>query len=108
MQLVRGRDGGTGPSLADAFAVEDEALIEALVTRLEGNTEKRKNPHPPGSLARAAGVIGRLGGWSGYSGGGDKPPGPKTMYDGLLELDAIKQGWHLAPTTGAAKNVRLP
>jgi hypothetical protein len=25
-------------------------------------------------------VIGRLGGWSGYVGGGYKPPGPKTMY----------------------------
>lgn len=105
MQLVRGRDGGTGQSLTDAFAAEDEALIEALVVRLEGRTEKQKNPHPPGSLARAAWVIGRLGGWSGYSGGGYKPPGPKTMYDGLVKFDAIKQGWGLAPATGAAKNV---
>lgn len=105
MQLVRGRDGGTGQSLTDAFAAADEALIEALVVRLEGRTEKQKNPHPPGSLARAAWVIGRLGGWSGYSGGGYKPPGPKTMYDGLVKFDAIKQGWGLAPATGAAKNV---
>ena len=103
--LVRGRDGGTGQSLTDAFAAADEALIEALVVRLEGRTEKQKNPHPPGSLARAAWVIGRLGGWSGYSGGGYKPPGPKTMYDGLVKFDAIKQGWGLAPATGAAKNV---
>ena len=102
MQLVRGRDGGTGQSLTDAFAAADEALIEALVVRLEGRTEKQKNPHPPGSLARAAWVIGRLGGWSGYSGGGYKPPGPKTMYDGLIKFDAIKQGWGLAPATGAA------
>ena len=50
-------------------------------------------------------MIGRLGGWSGYSGGGYKPPGPKTMYDGLVKFDAIKQGWGLAPATGAAKNV---
>lgn len=105
MQLVRGRDGRTGQSLTDAFAAEDEVLIEALVSRLEGNTEKQKNPHPCGSLARAAWVIGRLGGWSGYSGGGYKPPGPKTMYDGLVKFNAIKQGWGLAPTTGAAKNV---
>jgi len=101
MQLVRGRDGGTGQSLTDAFAAADEALV----VRLEGRTEKQKNPHPPGSLARAAWVIGRLGGWSGYSGGGYKPPGPKTMYDGLVKFDAIKQGWGLAPATGAAKNV---
>ena len=96
MQLVRGRDGGTGQSLTDAFAAADEALIEALVVRLEGRTEKQKNPHPPGSFARAAWVIGRLGGWSGYSGGGYKPPGPKTMYDGLVKFDAFKQGWGLS------------
>ena len=41
-------------------------------------------------------VIGRLGGWSGYVGGGYKPPGPKTMHDGLRRFDAIKHGWGLA------------
>ncbi len=105
MQLVRGRDGNTGQSLSDAFRPEDEALIEALVARLEGKTEKQKNPHPPGSLARAAWVIGRLGGWSGYRGGGYKPPGPKTMYHGLVKFDAIKQGWHLAPHPRPTRNV---
>ena len=105
MQLVRGRDGDTGQNLTDAFRPEDEPLIEALVTRLEGKTEKQKNPHPPGSLARAAWVIGRLGGWSGYRGGGYKPPGPKTMFGGLVKFDAIKQGWNLAADPEQARNV---
>lgn len=105
MQLVRSRDGTTGQRLADAFQPEDEPVIEALVTRLEGKTEKQKNPHPPGSLARAAWVIARLGGWSGYRGGGYKPAGPKTMYHGLLKLDAIKQGWGLAAQQQPSKNV---
>lgn len=96
MQLVHARDGSTGQSLADAFVPGDEPLIEALVTRLEGKTERQKNPHVPGTLARAAWVIGRLGGWSGYIGGGYKPPGPKTMHDGLRQFDAIKHGWSLA------------
>jgi hypothetical protein len=93
MQLVHARDGSTGQPLADVFAPEDEPLIEALVIRLEGKTEKQKCPHAPGTLARAAWVIGRLGGWSGYVGGGYKPPGPKTMHDGLCRFDAIKHGW---------------
>lgn len=96
MQLVHARDGATGQVLADAFPADDEPLIEALVAKLEGKTEKQKNPHPSGTLARVAWVIGRLGGWSGYVGGGYKPPGPKTMYDGLLRFDAIKHGWGLA------------
>lgn len=96
MQLVHARDGATGQALADAFPADDEPLIEALVAKLEGKTEKQKNPHPSGTLARVAWVIGRLGGWSGYVGGGYKPPGPKTMHDGLLRFDAIKHGWGLA------------
>jgi hypothetical protein len=96
MQLVHARDGTTGQVLADAFQVEDEPLIEALVIKLQGKTAKQKNPHPAGTLARAAWVIGRLGGWSGYAGGGYKPPGPKTMHDGLARFDAIKDGWGLA------------
>ncbi len=71
----------------DAFEEAGEPLIEALVTKLEGKTQKQKNPRAKGTLARAAWVIRRLGGWSGYAGGGYKPPGPKTMYDGLVQCD---------------------
>jgi hypothetical protein len=96
MQLVQARDGATGQKLADAFRPEDEPLIEALVVKLEGKTQKQKNPHPPGTLARAAWVVGRLGGWDGYVGHGYKPAGPKTMYHGLIRFDAMKHGWNLA------------
>jgi hypothetical protein len=96
MQLVRARDGTTQQHLTDALQPEDQPLIEALVAKLEGKTEKQKNPHPIGTLARVAWVIGRLGGWNGYSGHGYKPAGPKTMYDGLLRFDGIKRGWELA------------
>ncbi|MGA8447201.1 MAG: hypothetical protein WB766_18710, partial [Roseiarcus sp.] len=40
---------------------------------------KQKNPHPPGSLAFAAWVFARLGGWTGYYG----KPGPIVMLRGL-------------------------
>lgn len=96
LQLVQARDGATGQMLGEAFEEADEPLIEALATKLEGKTQKQKNPHAKGTLARAAWVIGRLGGWSGYVGGGYKPPGPKTMYDGLVQYDAIRRGWAIA------------
>jgi hypothetical protein len=96
MQLVHARDGTTGQSLADAFQPEDEPLIERLVIELEGKTQKQKNPHPPGALARVSWVIARLGGWSGYIGGGYKPPGPKTMHDGLRRFEAMRSGWAMA------------
>ncbi|MEG3147984.1 hypothetical protein U1839_25320, partial [Sphingomonas sp. RT2P30] len=53
----------------------------------EGKTERQKNPHPKGSLAYAAWVCARLGGWTGYYG----KPGPAVMLNGWLEIQAAKR-----------------
>ena len=95
MQLVMARDGSTGQRLSDALDRADEPLVEALIRKLEGATAKQKNPHPKGSLARFACVVGRLGGWDGYAGHGYKPAGPKTMAYGLQRFDTIRHGWKL-------------
>jgi hypothetical protein len=88
MQLVRARDGTTEEKLEDAFEPEDQPVLEAVSAQLEGKTERQKNPHPKGSLAFAAWVIGRLGGWTGYYG----KPGPRVMRRGLEDFQRIKYG----------------
>jgi Transposase DDE domain len=88
MQLVQARDGNTDQTLADAFDRADQPLLEALSAELEGNTARQKNPHSRGSLAFAAWVIGRLGGWTGYYG----KPGPRVMRRGLDDFQHIKYG----------------
>jgi hypothetical protein len=88
MQLVKARDGTTDQQLTDAFEPDDPPILEALSTRLEGATALQKNPHPKGSLAFAAWVIARLGGWTGYYG----KPGPKVMRRGLDDFRRIKYG----------------
>ena len=88
MQLVRARDGTTDRPLADAFEPDDQPILEALSARLEGKTARQKNPHPKGSLAFAAWVIARLGGWTGYYG----KPGPQVMRRGLDDFRRIKLG----------------
>jgi hypothetical protein len=95
MQLVHARTGSTGQSLTDAMDEADEPLVEALVAKLEGKTERLKCPHARQSLARLAWVAGRLGGWDGYEGKSYKPAGPKTIAIGLAQLDAIRTGWHM-------------
>jgi len=87
-QLVQARDGGTDQILNDAFEADDQPILEAVCATLEGKTERQKNPHPKGSLAFAAWVIARLGGWTGYYG----KPGPKVMGIGLQDFRAIKYG----------------
>jgi hypothetical protein len=90
-QLVQARDGTTNQRLTDAFDPDDQPILEAVSAGLEGNTQRQRNPHPKGSLAFAAWVIARLGGWTGYYG----KPGPKVMRIGLAEFRAIKYGTSL-------------
>jgi hypothetical protein len=88
MQLVKARDGTTGQTLLEVFDPADQPIIEAVSAKLEGKTERQKNVYPKGSLAFAAWVIARLGGWDGYYG----KPGPKTMRLGLEAFHSIKLG----------------
>lgn len=88
MQLVKARDGTTGQNLLETFELADQPILEAISTKLQGKTERQKNPHLKGSLAFAAWVVARLGGWDGYYG----KPGPKTMRLGLEAFQRIKFG----------------
>jgi hypothetical protein len=91
IQLVDARDGSPRPATDVVDATFADAL-ERLSNKLEGKTQRQKNPHPPRSLAFVAWIAARLGGWNCYY----KPPGPKTMRDGWNRLTAILEGYALA------------
>ncbi len=88
-QLVHARDGDQGHlrPCTDVFEPEDVPLLEAWCAKLEGKTERQKNPHPKQSLAYAAWVCARLGGWTGYYG----KAGPIVMLRGWLEFKAARR-----------------
>lgn len=92
LQLVRERDGVAKRPLTDVLDKQEQTALEAVSAQLEGKTEKQKNPHPKGSLAFAAWVCARLGGWTGYYG----KPGPIVMLRGLHQFRAIQNGWSIA------------
>lgn len=94
MQLTLAREGKTSRPSADAFAPEEIEVLRHVQPTLEGKTEKQKNPHPPASLAWAAWIIARLGGWNGYA--SERKPGPITMLHGLQTFASIHQGWLIA------------
>jgi hypothetical protein len=93
MQLVQARDGGNRRPASSVFAPSEIETLEALNPRLEGKTKKQKNPHPEYSLAWAAWIIARLGGWDGYP--SSRPPGPITFKNGIKHFNAIVTGWAL-------------
>ncbi|ORB29455.1 transposase, partial [Mycobacterium paraseoulense] len=75
------------------FNDREIGALAALNRQLEARSKRLKNPHQPDSLAWAAWVIGRLGGWDGYL--SSKPPGPITFKNGLEYFHAVAVGWDL-------------
>jgi Transposase DDE domain len=93
LQLVQARDGRSNQSTEIAFTPAEVRALEALLPGLEGKTAAQKNPHPRRSLAWAAWIIAKLGGWDGYK--SSKPPGPITFRHGLEHFHSIAYGWSL-------------
>jgi hypothetical protein len=87
-QMLHDRDGQAERPMSDVFAPADQPLIESIGHSLEGKTERQKNPHPSGSLAHAAWICARLGGWTGYG----RKPGPIVLLRGLVRLQAMLEG----------------
>jgi len=92
LSLVRDRDGAAGRPATDLFEADELPVLEAVSRSLEGKTARQQNPHRPGTLAHAAWVCARLGGWTGYYG----KPGPVVMLHGMLRLQAMIEGFRLA------------
>lgn len=92
IQLLQARNGGQ-QSVFVVFHNDEIDALAALNQQLETRSKRLKNPHPPDSLAWAAWIIGRLGGWDGYP--SSKPPGPITIKNGLEYFRAVAAGWSL-------------
>jgi hypothetical protein len=90
MQLVQARDGHGVEPTGTAFSDKQVDLLAALGARYEGRTRLQSNPHQPRSLAWAAWIIARLGGWDGYP---RTKPGPITMRHGLQYFLGVANAW---------------
>jgi Transposase DDE domain len=90
LQLVQARDGRIHESANIAFSESEIRTLDALNPTLEGKTALQKNPHQRYSLAWAAWIIAKLGGWDGYP--SSRPPGPITFKIGLEYFKAIARG----------------
>jgi len=93
LQLVQARQGAGGEPAGNAFTEPEIAVLTGLNAKLEEQTARLKNPHPRNSLARAAWVIARIGGWNGYP--SSRPPGPITLRHGPEYFHALVAGWTL-------------
>ena len=93
MQLVQAHDGGSGQDARITVSPPEIEILHAILPEFEGKTALQKNPHPPETLAWAAWIIAKLGGWDGYP--KPKPPGPITFRHGLQYFKSLAHGWRL-------------
>lgn len=87
IQLVQARNGGERLHVEFVFTPEEVDALLAINKKLKGRTELQKNQHPPKTLAWAAWIIARLGGWTGYA--SHRPPGPITFHNGMTRFQNI-------------------
>jgi len=73
------------------FTESEKECLEVQSKKLEGKTEKLKNPHRKSTLRYATWVIARLGGWKGYA--SERKPGLTTLWIGLEKFHYIYLGW---------------
>lgn len=92
MQLVQARDGRDPQPASLAFTDDEIKLLAVLNAQMQGKTQRQTNPHHKDTLAWAAWVIAKLGGWHEYE---TRPPGPITFFNGLAHFRALAAGWAL-------------
>jgi Transposase DDE domain len=94
IQLVQARNGGEELPAEYIFSPEEIEVLTAINKKVQGRTALQKNPHRNNTLAWAAWIIAKLGGWTGYA--SHKPPGPITFHLGLARFQNFTAGWELA------------
>jgi hypothetical protein len=87
LQLLQARDGRDHEHARTAFGPIELAVLDRLDIEYKGRTTLQQNPHPKASLAWAAWLIARLGGWDAYP--SSKPPGPITFKHGIEQFHAM-------------------
>ena len=75
------------------FTVDEQQFLEHQITKLEGKTEKQKNPYKTKDLKRFVWAIARLGGWKGYE--SKRHPGITTLWIGLKYFKTSMEGWKI-------------
>jgi hypothetical protein len=93
MQLTMAR-AGKEQAITAVFNEIECKVLSVVLPKLEGKTEKQKNPHQVDQLSWASWIIARLGGWKGYK--SESPPGPITMLRGLKRFQSLLEGYQLA------------
>jgi DDE family transposase len=94
IQLVQARNGNDEFAASIVFSADEIEVLDAINKRMYGTTKLQSNPHRQQTIAWAAWIIARLGGWTGYR--SHRPPGPITFHNGLAQFQIFALGYACA------------
>jgi hypothetical protein len=94
IQLVQARDGSEELPANVAFSADEIEVLDAINNSLQGKTKLQNNPYRQKTLAWAAWIVARLGGWTGYA--SHRRPGPITFHNGLTRFQIFTAGYTCA------------
>lgn len=98
MHIAYNEPEGENPNAGLVFSEPECLYLEAVEKKLEGKTQKLRNPFQQGELRWAVWIIARIGGWKGYS--SQQPPGMTTLFRGLAKFTDQFDGWSIAKDVG--------
>ncbi len=87
-----------GQNIEEVFTQPEQECLKELNNRLEGKTDKLKNPYSRHQLKWATWIIGRLAGWKGYT--SQRTIGVITLKNGFDKFYLIYEGWTMARDVG--------
>ena len=93
LQMMLAYQDDNEQDINEAFDGQEQKCLQMIGDKLNGETEKLKNPAKANTLKWATWIIARLGGWKGYT--SQRKPGPIVLQNGLAKFYNIYEGWTL-------------
>ncbi|MBB6129512.1 transposase, partial [Mucilaginibacter lappiensis] len=80
-------------SIDEVFDKKEQDCLQMIGKKMDGTTEKLRNPAKVNTLKWATWIIARMGGWKGYI--SQRKPGPIVLQKGLAKFYNVYEGWLL-------------
>jgi len=93
MQMMLAYSDDNEQAIDEVFDQQEQSCLKMIAKKMEGVTEKLKNPAKVNTLKWATWIIARMGGWKGYA--SQRKPGPIVLQKGLAKFYNVYEGWLL-------------
>ncbi len=93
LQMMLAYEDENEQPIDEVFDKDQQQCLNMINKKLQGETEKLRNPAKINTLKWATWIIARLGGWKGYT--SQRKPGPIVLQKGLAKFYHMYEGWDI-------------